>query len=74
MAELFNRHCQYCAMRQLLSVPVTALFKNCLYFLIQPRRRKANWIGYSSSSNCLLKHVIEERKEGGRKEGRKEGR
>ena len=24
MAELFNRHCQYCAMRQLLSVPVTA--------------------------------------------------
>ena len=23
MAELFNRHCQYCAVRQLLSVPVT---------------------------------------------------
>ena len=36
MVELFNRHCQYCAMRQLLSVPVTAYFENCLSFLVHP--------------------------------------
>jgi len=36
MAELFSRHCQYYEMHQLLSVPVTAKFKNCLYFLIHP--------------------------------------
>ena len=37
LVELFNRHCLYCAMHQLLSVPVTAQFKNCLYLLIHPR-------------------------------------
>jgi len=36
MAEIFNRHYQYCAMQQFFSVPVTAQFKNCLYFLIHP--------------------------------------
>ena len=32
MAELFNRRCQYCAMRQLLSVPVTRNLKIALTF------------------------------------------
>jgi hypothetical protein len=29
------------------------------------KRRKTNWIGHSLRGNCLLKHVIEEKREGG---------
>jgi hypothetical protein len=29
------------------------------------RRRKANWIGHMLRRNCLLKHVIEGKVEGG---------
>jgi hypothetical protein len=29
------------------------------------KRRKANWIGYSLRRNCLLKHVIEGKIQGG---------
>jgi hypothetical protein len=36
--------------------------RNILYTL---KRRKANWIGHMLSRNCLLKHIIEERVEGG---------
>jgi hypothetical protein len=28
------------------------------------KRRKANWIGHILLSNCLLKHIIEEKKKG----------
>jgi hypothetical protein len=37
------------------------------------KRNKANWIGHVLRRNCLLKHVIEEKKGGGIKvTGRKE--
>ena len=29
------------------------------------KRRKANWIGHSLRGNCLLKHIIEGKREGG---------
>ena len=32
---------------------------------IQSERRQTNWIGHISRSNCLLKHVIEGKLEGG---------
>jgi two-component sensor histidine kinase len=37
-------------------------------------RRKANWIGHILRRNCLLKHVIEGKKEGMIKVARRRGR
>ena len=35
------------------------------------KRRKANWIGHNVRRNCLLKHFIERKTEGMRRQGRK---
>jgi hypothetical protein len=35
------------------------------------RRRKANWIGHTLRSNCLLKHIIEGKIIGTRRRGRR---
>ena len=38
------------------------------------KRRKANWIGHILRRNCLLKHIIEEKMEGGIEETGRRGR
>jgi hypothetical protein len=37
-------------------------------------RMKANWIDHILSTNCILKHIIEEKTEGGIEETEREGR
>jgi hypothetical protein len=38
------------------------------------KRRKSNWIGHILRRNCLLKHTVDEKREGGTEVKRRQGR
>jgi hypothetical protein len=46
-------------------------FKEERNILHEMKRRKANWIGHILRRNCLIKHVIEEKREGTGRRGRR---
>ena len=46
-------------------------FKEERNILHEMKRRKANWNGHILRRNCLIKHVIEEKREGTGRRGRR---